>query len=210
MRKLARAIPALLLIALFSSALQAQTFNVEFDRATINLFHPVHVTGDFVFAGPGIQATGFLQNGDGNVNPTCTPCVAGETVSVYGNLQSVGYGDFSTINGASSTLWYSYGFQLNSSQLDLPYHRSPLLFSRTLPATLTGALRGYTRNPNGASNPDLHQVFETQLNFTGTVTLTFGLIGTPFSATAYSVNGRPFYYVQSIIYDFPPPGAAAK
>lgn len=210
MRKLARAIPAVLLIALLSSALQAQTFNVQFDRASISLFHPTHVNGTFMFAGPGTQVNGFLQNGDGNVQPSCTPCVAGETVTVYGNLQSVGYGDFSTIGGSGGALFYSYGFQLNSSQLVMPYHRSPLLFSRTLPATLTGALRGYTVNPNGASNPDLHRVFETQLNFTGTVTLTFGLMGWPLGENSYSVTGRPFYYVQSIIYDFPPPSAPAK
>ncbi|MBC7911789.1 MAG: hypothetical protein H7Y30_14885 [Pyrinomonadaceae bacterium] len=211
MRKLAGAISTLLLIALSSSAIQAQSPNVQFDQASISLFHLLHVTGNFTFAGQGVLVNAPLLAGDGSVTPTCSPCYAGETYALQGNMGSVTRGNFNTLSWASGELWYLYGFQLNSPPIVLPYYRSRLPFTRTLPATLTGALSGYTQSPNAVSNPNLYKVFETPLSFTGTVTVTFMLWGSPFHESSYGFGtGRPFYYVQSIVYDFPSPGAPTE
>lgn len=204
MRKLIFTIAAVLLLALGSAPAHAQSlFDLEFDHGRIELFHPIHVTGNFRFTGLGVDLTGELLAGDGNVSPTCTPCVAGELTSVNGQLQSIGLGQAifnGPLAGTVTPLWYLYFFNLQTPGVVLPYSRSQRPFTITLPASLSGNLSGYASFPGGSQNPP--PVFNEPLSFQGTVRVTLVLQGSPLSPGSYSITGRPFYSVQSIVYDF--------
>lgn len=202
MRKLAgTTLVLLLLLALTALAARAQDLDVPaVDRGSFTIMTPLHVTGNYSFSAEGFNVFGYIQGGDANQSPTCSPCVAGETTPVRTYFASY-YGGYVNLNGQVSPLFLTYNLELLGPQVRWPFRYSPLPMYITGPATITGVVRGYRLSPFAQSSSP---VFQSPINLQGTVTLRYHFQG-------FNPLGKPMYGLEKLSYDFTQPaGAAAR
>jgi hypothetical protein len=199
MRRLAPFVSLLFLLLVGSSA-RAQE-SVVIDRGSITFTGSgADPSGQFQLEGPQmLTLTGGLR--EGNFNPSCLPCVAGQQLfvrSVFNGSSSIRAGWLST---ASETRGVFYEGQLNfdSDLVTLPTRYSRLPFSVVVPVTLTGVIRVHGTDPFVNSN---NLLFVVPIQLHGTATLKLRPYG------INPTNGKPFYTFKGLSYDFPPPAEA--
>lgn len=193
MRPFTRLIPALLIFAfVFTSEVRADNAIVTSGYFSATGYGP---TTALSFAGQGLSVSGHGDDG-GLGALACSPCKAGDTLSLNGQFIAGGYGA-ATINGVNYAQIYNSGYYIfNAETIIVPLDgvSASGLISITVPFTFSGSVNGYLNNPN-SSNPGA-PVFSTMLSGQGLATLQLSSYLDP-------TFGR-LYNFRSITYNFQP------
>jgi hypothetical protein len=191
MRKSTALLSVLLLLCCASLA-SAQIRDIEaVNGGTIAISQLSFPNATYDFVSHGTVIHGNIPSGDGVARPSCAPCVAGQDVQIDGQFFSEKMGSL-TVNGVTRNMYIRSQLILNGGSLTIPHRFSRLPFTITVPATVTGRLTGFDRNPFvGDPGPPL---FTTSVNLQGTVTLTLKL--------GFFSLGSARYSVKNIVYNF--------
>jgi hypothetical protein len=188
-RHLARLLPALLVFAcFFSTEVRADTISVTYGSLSATRSNTM-----FSFAGQSLAVSG--RGDEGGVLATfCSPCKAGDTVSLNGNFyggSTLGSGP-ATVNGTHyDRLYYESGELRFVGSIIVPPTDSSLI-NITAPFSFSGYLSGWL-NPNDPGTA----VFSSTLTGQGIATLQ---LSTFFDQSL----GTRLYSFQNITYDFQP------
>ena len=154
--------------------------------------------GSFAFGGSNLIITGVLR--DGSVAAvSCSPCSVGSTIS----LRSAFGGPINSSLSTGSVQFLSYAYNVyfggdlvfDGGMLTIPTQNSRRPIIIRVPATVTGNVAGYFRNPFiGDPGPAL---FVNSVSLQGTATVVLR------PDSFYPVGGVRLYTFQSITYDFP-------
>ena len=140
-----------------------------------------------------VSNVGYTQGDGGGFGPVCSPCVAGQSISINGHFaggSTLGYGP-ATVNGVSYERVYFQPASLNfnAPTIIVPLDNSPLV-TINVPFTLTGSI-GLTLNPDQPP-----AFFTTTLGGQGIATL---ILNSYFTET----NGW-LHDFQSVTFNFSP------
>jgi len=187
MRYLVRLVPALVIFAcIFSFEVRADTISVTYGSLSATGSSTV-----FSFAGQSLAVSGVGDEG-GVLATSCSPCRAGDTVSLNSNFyggSTLGSGP-ATVNGTHyDRLYYESGALLFVGSIIVPPTDSSLI-NVTAPFSFSGYLSGWlNRNDPGTA------VFSSTLVGQGIATLRL-------SSFFDQNRGQRLYSFQNITYDF--------
>ncbi len=186
-----RAISLALLLTCLTCVLDARADTVTINSGSATVGGTLG--GTFSLGGNGFQIGGGLTNGPGS----CSPCLAGEKISVGNiNLGSDLRSGPANIGGISHEKLFYSGFLQFSAGIVVP-NTSSNLFTVTTPFLLTGSMQG-CKDSSGALG--LCQPGDLAFNYflTGQGTATITMM-----SFESAVFGR-LYEIQSVRYDFAP------
>lgn len=189
MRHLVRLLPALLVFAcVFSSEVRADTIGI-----TGGSLSATRTSTTFSFAGQGLAASGRGEEG-GVLATFCSPCMAGDTVSLNSNFvggSTLGSGP-AIVNGIYyDRLYYESGDLRFVGSIIVPPTDSSLI-NVTAPFSFSGNLSGWLNRIDPGT-----AVFSSTLSGSGIATLQ---LSTFFDQS----RGQRLYSFQNVTYNFQP------
>lgn len=196
MRSFLKALPALLLFAIFILPTEARADAVVINSGSLNM--PTLSGGRFTFAGQGVTLNGWIDFG-----PTlCAPCQSGEetNASLYRGGGDVRAGS-GTINGITyDHLFYESQIRFTTGPIIIPNDDAPDI-TLTVPFTFDAFMQGCTQSTMSGPCPG-GWVFSGTLSGAGLATLQL--------SSYLDGAGNRLYSIRGISYNFSPPTATPE
>lgn len=195
MRLFVKALPALLLLALFTFPSEARADGLIINSGSFNTTTP---GGSFTFRGQGITLNGWIDFG----LTSCSPCAGGQTInaSLYRTGGDVRNGS-GTIHGVNyDQLFYDSQVRFTTGQITVPDDDSPNI-TLTVPFTFEAFMQGCAQSVMSSPCPG-GWVFSSELSGQGIVTLQL--------SSYVDATGKRLYNLRDASYNFSSPTATPE